>query len=60
MFPLEAGSYGRDTRGHSPYAQFDKVELVQIVHPEKSMDALEELTGHAEEESVAIAQSTLP
>ena len=47
-FRSEAGSYGRDTRGLIRMHQFDKVELVQIVHPEKSMDALEELTGHAE------------
>ncbi|MFS1563908.1 MAG: serine--tRNA ligase [Candidatus Arsenophonus phytopathogenicus] len=44
----EAGSYGRDTRGLIRMHQFDKVELVQIVEPEKSMIALEELTGHAE------------
>ncbi len=37
--------------------QFDKVELVQIVHPEKSMDALEELTGHAE--SITITELAL-
>lgn len=48
-FRSEAGSYGRDTRGLIRMHQFDKVELVQIVSPEKSMDALEELTGHAEE-----------
>ncbi|MDP8050893.1 serine--tRNA ligase [Pasteurella atlantica] len=47
-FRAEAGSYGRDTRGLIRMHQFDKVELVQIVEPEKSMDALEELTGHAE------------
>ncbi|PHM40173.1 serine--tRNA ligase [Xenorhabdus mauleonii] len=47
-FRSEAGSYGRDTRGLIRMHQFDKVELVQIVHPEKSMEALEELTGHAE------------
>ncbi|WP_144140565.1 serine--tRNA ligase [Providencia rettgeri] len=47
-FRSEAGSYGRDTRGLIRMHQFDKVELVQIVHPEKSMDALEELTSHAE------------
>ncbi|QOF68845.1 serine--tRNA ligase [Actinobacillus sp. GY-402] len=48
-FRSEAGSYGRDTRGLIRMHQFDKVEMVQIVEPEKSMDALEELTGHAEE-----------
>ncbi len=47
-FRSEAGSYGRDTRGMIRQHQFEKVELVQIVHPERSSDALEELTGHAE------------
>ncbi len=47
-FRSEAGSYGRDTRGMIRQHQFDKVELVQIVHPEKSWQALEELTHHAE------------
>ncbi|EIB99370.1 MULTISPECIES: serine--tRNA ligase [Pantoea] len=47
-FRSEAGSYGRDTRGLIRMHQFDKVEMVQIVSPEQSMDALEELTGHAE------------
>lgn len=47
-FRSEAGSYGRDTRGMIRQHQFDKVELVQIVPPERSWDALEELTGHAE------------
>ncbi|HGJ5876356.1 MAG TPA: serine--tRNA ligase [Arsenophonus sp.] len=47
-FRSEAGSYGRDTRGLIRMHQFDKVELIQIVEPEKSMAALEELTGHAE------------
>ncbi|KOO03774.1 serine--tRNA ligase [Vibrio nereis] len=47
-FRSEAGSYGRDTRGLIRMHQFDKVELVQITKPEESMDALEELTGHAE------------
>ncbi|CDL87384.1 serine--tRNA ligase [Xenorhabdus cabanillasii] len=47
-FRSEAGSYGRDTRGLIRMHQFDKIELVQIAHPEKSMEALEELTGHAE------------
>ena len=47
-FRSEAGSYGRDTRGLIRMHQFDKVELVQVVHPDNSMDALEELTGHAE------------
>ena len=47
-FRSEAGSYGKDTRGMIRQHQFDKVELVQIVHPEKSYDALEALTGHAE------------
>jgi seryl-tRNA synthetase len=47
-FRSEAGSYGRDTRGMIRQHQFEKVELVQIVHPEKSWEALEELRGHAE------------
>ncbi|MGP1947720.1 MAG: serine--tRNA ligase [Arsenophonus sp. NC-PG7-MAG3] len=47
-FRSEAGSYSRDTRGLIRMHQFDKVELVQIVEPEKSMTALEELTSHAE------------
>lgn len=47
-FRSEAGSYGRDTRGMIRQHQFEKVELVQIVHPEQSYDALEALLGHAE------------
>jgi seryl-tRNA synthetase len=47
-FRSEAGSYGKDTRGMIRQHQFDKVELVQIVRPECSWDALEELTAHAE------------
>ena len=47
-FRSEAGSYGRDTRGLIRMHQFDKVEIVQIVRPEESMEALEELTGNAE------------
>ena len=47
-FRSEAGSYGRDTRGMIRQHQFDKVEMVQIVHPDKSYDALEQMTGHAE------------
>jgi seryl-tRNA synthetase len=47
-FRSEAGSYGRDTRGLIRQHQFDKVEMVQLVKPDTSMDALEELTGHAE------------
>ena len=47
-FRSEAGSYGRDVRGMIRQHQFDKVELVQIVKPQDSMQALEELTGHAE------------
>ena len=47
-FRSEAGSAGRDTRGLIRQHQFDKVEMVQIVHPEKSYEALEEMTGHAE------------
>ena len=47
-FRSEAGSYGKDTRGMIRQHQFDKVELVQIVHPDQSYEALEALTGHAE------------
>ena len=47
-FRSEAGSYGRDTRGMIRQHQFDKVELVQMVHPEESYAALEQLLGHAE------------
>lgn len=47
-FRSEAGSYGKDTRGMIRQHQFDKVELVQIVHPDHSAAAHEELTGHAE------------
>jgi seryl-tRNA synthetase len=48
-FRSEAGSHGKDTRGMIRQHQFDKVELVQVVHPDHSYQALEELTGHAEE-----------
>ena len=47
-FRSEAGSYGRDTRGMIRQHQFEKVEMVQFVHPDSSWDALEELVGHAE------------
>lgn len=47
-FRREAGAYGRDARGMIRQHQFDKVELVQVVRPEDSATALEELTGHAE------------
>ena len=47
-FRSEAGSYGKDTRGLIRQHQFEKVELVQICHPDKSFDALETLTSHAE------------
>ncbi|MBL1378281.1 serine--tRNA ligase [Zobellella iuensis] len=47
-FRSEAGSYGRDTRGLIRMHQFDKVEMVQLVHPDTSWDALEEMVGHAE------------
>lgn len=47
-FRSEAGSYGRDTKGMIRQHQFDKVEMVQIVHPDKSYEALEEMVGHAE------------
>src|SRR5712691_12870279 len=48
-FRSEAGSYGKDTRGMIRNHQFDKVELVQIVHPQESYEQLEQLTTHAEE-----------
>ena len=48
-FRREAGSYGKDTRGMIRQHQFDKVELVQVVEPDKSYEALEALTQHAEE-----------
>ncbi|CAN5143755.1 serine--tRNA ligase [soil metagenome] len=47
-FRSEAGSYGRDTRGMIRQHQFDKVEMVQIAHPDKSYEVLEEMVGHAE------------
>jgi seryl-tRNA synthetase len=47
-FRSEAGSYGKDTRGMIRQHQFDKVEMVQIVEPSRSYDALEEMVGHAE------------
>ena len=47
-FRSEAGSHGKDTRGMIRQHQFDKVELVQICHPQRSYEALEALTGHAE------------
>tara|TARA_B110000285_G_scaffold76517_1_gene88130 strand:+ start:37131 stop:38408 length:1278 start_codon:yes stop_codon:yes gene_type:complete len=47
-FRSEAGSYGKDTKGMIRQHQFDKVELVQITHPDKSYKALEEMLGHAE------------
>jgi seryl-tRNA synthetase len=47
-FRSEAGSYGRDTRGMIRQHQFEKVELVQFVRPQQSLQALEQLVGHAE------------
>ncbi len=47
-FRSEAGNYGKDTHGIFRQHQFEKVELVQVVHPDESWDALDELTGHAE------------
>ncbi|MGK5026420.1 serine--tRNA ligase [Janthinobacterium sp. RB2R34] len=47
-FRSEAGSYGRDTRGMIRQHQFDKVEMVQVVHPDTSYDVLDEMVGHAE------------
>jgi seryl-tRNA synthetase len=53
-FRSEAGSYGRDTRGMIRQHQFDKVEMVQIVHPEQSDAALDEMVGHAEAILIAL------
>jgi seryl-tRNA synthetase len=47
-FRREAGSYGKDVRGLNRVHQFDKVEIVQIVHPDKSYDVLEEMVAHVE------------
>ncbi len=47
-FRSEAGSYGKDTKGMIRQHQFDKVEMVQITHPDKSYEALEQMTAHAE------------
>ncbi len=47
-FRREAGSYGKDTKGLNRVHQFDKVEIVQIVHPEKSYDVLQEMLNHVE------------
>jgi seryl-tRNA synthetase len=47
-FRREAGSYGKDVRGLNRLHQFDKVEVVQLVHPEKSYEVLEEMVGHVE------------
>ncbi len=47
-FRREAGSYGKDVRGLNRVHQFDKVEIVQLVHPEKSYETLEEMVGHVE------------
>lgn len=48
-FRREAGSYGKDVRGLNRLHQFDKVEIVQFTHPEKSYEALEEMVGHVEQ-----------
>ena len=47
-FRREAGSYGKDVRGLNRVHQFDKVEIIQLVHPEKSYDVLEEMVDHVE------------
>ena len=47
-FRREAGSYGKDVRGLNRVHQFDKVEIIQLVHPEKSYDVLEEMVAHVE------------
>jgi seryl-tRNA synthetase len=54
-FRSEAGSYGRDTKGMIRQHQFDKVEMVQIVHPDNSYAVLEEMVGHAENILQALA-----
>ncbi len=54
-FRSEAGSYGRDTKGMIRQHQFDKVEMVQIVHPDTSYAALEDMVGHAENILKALA-----
>jgi seryl-tRNA synthetase len=54
-FRSEAGSYGKDTKGMIRQHQFDKVEMVQIVHPDTSYAALEEMVGHAENILKALA-----
>src|SRR5690606_5879318 len=56
-FRSEAGSHGKDTRGMIRQHQFEKVELVQIVRPEESYDALERLTADAEQ---VLARLELP
>ncbi|NNJ94024.1 MAG: serine--tRNA ligase, partial [Halobacteria archaeon] len=56
-FRSEAGSYGKDTRGMIRQHQFEKVEMVQLVRPDESYEALEALTGHAE---VILQQLELP
>ncbi|QHS61208.1 serine--tRNA ligase [Chitinophaga agri] len=48
-FRREAGSYGKDVRGLNRLHQFDKVEIVQVVHPEKSYEILDEMVAHVEE-----------
>ena len=47
-FRREAGSYGKDVRGLNRLHQFDKVEIVQLVHPDKSYEVLEEMVNHIE------------
>src|SRR6186713_3507226 len=47
-FRREAGSYGKDVRGLNRLHQFDKVEIVQLVHPEKSYEVLDEMVAHVE------------
>jgi seryl-tRNA synthetase len=47
-FRREAGSYGKDVRGLNRLHQFEKVEIIQIVHPDKSYEALDEMVGHVE------------
>ncbi|MFX5622976.1 aminoacyl--tRNA ligase-related protein, partial [Acinetobacter baumannii] len=47
-FRREAGSYGKDVRGLNRLHQFEKVEIIQIVHPDKSYEVLDEMVAHVE------------
>ena len=58
-FRREAGSFGKDVRGLNRVHQFDKVEIVQLVHPQKSYDVLEEMVAHVEK-LVQTPRTSLP